>query len=57
MVEKSVTLDIKAENWEKIMLYVARNKQKGLEWIINQLATKYKITPSVKTKVKKALDG
>lgn len=57
VVEKSVTLDIKAENWEKIMLYVARNKQKGLEWIINQLATKYKITPSVKTKVKKALDG
>ena len=46
-----------SDNWDKIMLYVAKNKDKGLEWIINKLATKYNITPSVKTKVKKAING
>tara|TARA_R100001224_G_C3978883_1_gene135203 strand:+ start:32 stop:613 length:582 start_codon:yes stop_codon:yes gene_type:complete len=56
-VQKHVTLDIKSDNWDKIMLYVAKNKDKGLEWIINKLATKYNITPSVKTKVKKAING
>ena len=56
-VQKHVTLDIKSDNWDKIMLYVAKNKDKGLEWIINKLATKYNITPSVKTKVKKAIYG
>ena len=34
-----------------------KNKSKGMDFILTQLATKYKITPAVKTKVKKAVNG
>ena len=36
---------------------IAKHKSKGLDYIITQLATKYKITPAVKSKVKKAING
>lgn len=56
-VQKNVTYEIKTENWDKILLFIAKNKEKGLDWIITKLATKYKITQAVKNKVKKAVNG
>lgn len=52
---KHITLDIGDENWEKVMRYVAANKDMGLEKIVQNLEKKYKIKASVKTELKKNL--
>ena len=39
------------------MKYVVANKNLGLEKIIKNLQTKYKITAPVKKKIKSAIDG
>ena len=50
---KQYILDIGDDNWSKVLLYVAKNKELGLEKIVNQLGRKYKLT----TKVKKELNN
>lgn len=49
------SLTIGDDNWDKVLLYVVRNKDKGLEWIVGQLSKKYKVTTAVKNKLKTAL--
>lgn len=52
---KHYTLDIGDGNWEKVLNYVAANKDKGLEPILKQLGTKYKLTTKVKNELKKQI--
>jgi len=49
------SLTIGDDNWDKVLLYVVRNKDKGLEWIVQQLSKKYKVTTAVKNKLKTAI--
>ena len=56
-VKEDVKLELTTDKWDKVLLYIAKNKSKGMDFILTQLATKYKITPAVKTKVKKAVNG
>jgi len=56
-VKEDVKYELTTDKWDKVLLYIAKNKSKGMDFILTQLATKYKITPAVKTKVKKALNG
>ena len=52
---KFIDLNIGDENWEKVLKYVAANKQLGLEKIVANLEKKYKVKATVKTQIKKAL--
>lgn len=52
---KFIELNIGDANWEKVLKYVAANKQLGLEKIVENLEKKYKIKATVKTQLKKAL--
>ena len=49
------TLDLGDENWDKVLLYVANNKEKGLTYIVNQLKRKYKIKTEVKKEISKII--
>lgn len=49
---KVVTLNIGDENWEKVLRWVAANKEKGLAEIIKTLQTKYKVSAKAKTALK-----
>ena len=49
------TLRVGDDNWDKVMTYIVKHKAKGLEWIIKQLSTKYKISTQVKTKINKVI--
>ncbi len=51
----SYSLSIGDENWDKVLLYIARNKDKGLNWIVDQLSKKYNITTAVKNKIKSVI--
>lgn len=50
---KAYDLNIGDGNWEKVLKYVAANKHLGLEPILKQLGTKYKLTTKVKSEIKK----
>lgn len=52
---KVVTLNIGDENWEKVLRWVAANKEKGLAEIIKTLQTKYKVSAKAKTALKAEL--
>jgi hypothetical protein len=52
---KFIELNIGDANWEKVLKYVAANKQLGLEKIVENLEKKYKIKATVKTQLKKTL--
>ena len=52
---KGYVLEIGDGNWEKVLKYIVANKDKGLEPILKQLGTKYKLTPAVKNEIKKNL--
>jgi hypothetical protein len=53
---KHITLDIGDGNWVTVLSYIARNKSKGLEAIVNTLSTKYAISPTVKKSIKGFVD-
>ena len=53
---KHITLDIGDGNWVTVLNYIARNKSKGLEAIVNTLSTKYAISPTVKKSIKGFVD-
>ena len=55
--KKEQTYELTTDKWDKVLMYVAKNKDKGLEYIVAQLSTKYKVTPAIKTKLKKAING
>ena len=50
-----ITLDIGDENWDKVLRYVADNKQLGMEKIATMLSKKYKVTDVVKKELKKII--
>jgi hypothetical protein len=52
---KVVTLNIGDDNWEKVLRWVAANKEKGLAEIIKTLQTKYKVSAKAKTALKAEL--
>jgi hypothetical protein len=52
---KGFNLELGDANWEKVLKYVVANKEKGLEVILKQLGTKYKITPAIKKEIQKQL--
>ncbi len=46
------TLDIGDDNWDKVLTYVAKNKNLGLAAIVKNLSTKYKVTKKVENALK-----
>ena len=46
------TLDIGDDNWDKVLTYVAKNKNLGLASIVKNLSTKYKVTKKVENALK-----
>ena len=56
-VQKEQTFELTTDKWDKVLMYVAKNKDKGLDYIVAQLSTKYKVTPAIKTTLKKAING
>jgi hypothetical protein len=51
----TIKLDIGDDNWEKVLRYVAANKELGLKKIGENLLTKYSMTAKVKKEIAKAL--
>ena len=51
----TIKLDIGDENWDKVLKYVAANKELGLKKIGENLLTKYSMTAKVKKEISKAL--
>jgi hypothetical protein len=45
------------EQWAKVVKYVTDNKQLGIEHILQQLGTKYSITPAVKKELAKIINN
>ena len=50
-----ISLDIGDENWAKVMKYIGANKQLGLNQIVKNLETKYKMKATVKKEIEKAM--
>jgi hypothetical protein len=50
------TLKIGDDNWTKVLTYVSKNKKIGLEQIVKNLSTKYKVTKSVKDAINKKIN-
>ena len=47
-VATHIDLDIGDANWDKVLSYIGRNKEKGLESIVKTLTTKYNMKANVK---------
>jgi hypothetical protein len=45
------------EQWTKVVKYVTDNKQLGIEHILQQLGTKYSITPAIKKELAKIINN
>ncbi len=50
---QKITLNIGDGNWDKVMGYIAQNKELGLPKIVKQLEQKYNIKPVVKKELSK----
>ncbi len=48
-----IVLDIGDDNWDKVLEYVAQNKQLGLAAIAKQLSVKYELKAAVKKEINK----
>jgi hypothetical protein len=53
--KKLLKLDVDDENWDKVLKYIVKNKAKGLEALVEEIGSKYKVTASVKKAFKKAI--
>ena len=56
-VETHIDLDIGDANWDKVLEFIARNKEKGLESIVKRLTTKYKMTANIKKVIAKEISN
>lgn len=56
-IETHIDLDIGDANWDKVLNFIARNKNKGLENIVKTLTTKYKMTATVKKVIAKEVSN
>lgn len=52
---KKLELNVGDENWDKVLGYVASNKDKGLTAIVKMLETKYNVKATVKKEIEKSL--
>ena len=54
---KNVTYELQVDddNWDKVLKYVVANKELGLNAIVKNLSTKYKVTTTVKKELSKHL--
>jgi hypothetical protein len=54
---KNVTYELQVDddNWDKVLKYVVANKELGLNAIVKNLSTKYKVTTTVKKELGKHL--
>jgi len=57
VVSGTYTLKTDGDDWQKVLKYIAANKKLGLEKILTNLQTKYKITAPVKKQLKALIDG
>ena len=53
--KKLFKLDVDDENWDKVLKYIVANKAKGLDTLVEEIGSKYKVTASVKKAFKKAI--
>ena len=53
--KKLLKLDVDDENWDKVLKYIVANKAKGLDTIVEEIGSKYKLTASVKKAFKNAI--
>jgi len=51
------TLKTDGDDWVKVLKYIEANKKLGLEQIVKNLQTKYKVTAPVKKQIKAIIDG
>ena len=56
-VETHIDLDIGDANWDKVLSYIGRNKEKGLESIVKTLTTKYNMKANVKKVIAKEVSN
>tara|TARA_B110000027_G_scaffold65585_1_gene70282 strand:- start:44 stop:676 length:633 start_codon:yes stop_codon:yes gene_type:complete len=56
-VATHIDLDIGDANWDKVLSYIGRNKEKGLESIVKTLTTKYKMKANVKKVIAKEISN
>ena len=52
---KQYTIDIGDDKWEKVLKYVADNKDAGFEELIKRLSSKYKFTANAKKEIEKTI--
>jgi|TARA_B100001094_G_scaffold333017_1_gene407919 hypothetical protein len=52
---KDNVLELNDEKWPSVLKYITANKDRGIEWIIENISKKYKISAKVKTEIKKQL--
>ena len=50
-----VSLEVDDENWTKVLKYVIANKEKGMDALLKQLRTKYKVSAPVQKALKENL--
>lgn len=51
-----LTLDVDDENWDKVLKYIVKNREKGLDVLMEEIGGKYKLKPAVKKAFKKAIE-
>lgn len=54
---KLITLTKKSENWAGVESYVESNRDKDFDYVMGQLKTKYKISPTISGELKTLHDG
>tara|TARA_R110000803_G_scaffold72729_2_gene136426 strand:- start:11846 stop:12484 length:639 start_codon:yes stop_codon:yes gene_type:complete len=57
VVPKEALMELNDEKMIDVLSYVATHKAKGLEWIINNISKKYKVTTKWNNQIKKTIDG
>ena len=55
--ETLITLEIGDMNWSKVLTYISKNKELGLEQIVKNLKSKYSIKAVVKKELAKSLEN
>jgi hypothetical protein len=57
LAKGTYTLKAEGDDWVKVLKYIEANKKLGLEQIIKNLQTKYKVSPPIKKQIKAIIDG
>jgi len=57
LAKGTYTLKTDGDDWIKVLKYIEANKKLGLEQIIKNLQTKYKVSAPIKKQIKAIIDG